>query len=167
MKAATLVFSDSGKTVHIKFANDKESFEFESKEEALFAICDCFNKEKITATEKDAFVKEIILSETLPDHRIKISLVPLILLAAFLGAMDTEEKIIDPDVRICECGAKMSHAHIYNGDGEKIGPPFHFKMDGMVYVESLLKEERITESDSAKLNTLITFLQLPESSMLN
>lgn len=177
MNKTKLVFSESGTTVSILFGNGKESLEFESKEEAIFAIHDCFKKGKITPDEVENFVKEITLSKKLPDRDSKLlSLLPLLLLSATLSAlikseefektMHPQEKIADPRADICNCGDYGPHGYIYDGE-KKVTPPFQFKSEGFYFVDKLLEQEAITEGDAAGLNTVIHLMKLPENPSLN
>lgn len=168
MKQAKLIFSMDRRTVHIEFANGKESLDFESKEEAIHGINECQARGKITKEEAKQFLKEISLADNLPNHNKTISLLPLMLLSAlFNSIMEEPEKVVDPYVELCDCGDKRPHAYVYNGNGKQISPLFQFKSDGLVIVEHLLRSERIDEGDSARLNTLINLLKLPEDSILN
>lgn len=171
MNKTELLFSENGAAVSIRFKNGKESLEFESKEEAIFAIHDCFEKGKITKDEVKTFIKQITLSK-LPDRDRRMPLLPLLLLSAALSAIieverdEEDQKITDPHVGLCDCGHNRPHAYIYNGN-EPVTPPFQFRSDGLYFVKNLLDAERITEGDAASLNTMIDLLPLPESSTLN
>jgi hypothetical protein len=175
---ATLNFSGNGRTVSIRFKNGSESLEFESKEEAIFAITECAKIGKITKEEARDFLKEITLAENLPDHDRTISLLPLLFLSALLSSgidedreeetQDREYKITDPYIQMCTCNKKKRpHAYIHNGNGDIISPLFQFRSDGLDFVSRLLETDRITEGDSAGLNTQIHLLTLPESPILN
>lgn len=169
---AKLIFLNGGKSVYIQFSNGSESVSFDSKAEAIAAIRDCVGLGKITKTDATKMEKAIVLAENLIDNdpmMLAGLAIPLMLLAA-LFADEPEEKepsIIDPYVALCKCGEKIPHAYIYNGDGKKISPPFRFKYEGLTFVERLLKTERISEGDSAGLNTMIDLLSIPEHPGLN
>ena len=158
-----LVFSSDGKSVHIEFKNGKESLEFYSKEEALIAIRDCYNINKITESEKSLFIKDIVLSD-LPEDVVSFA-IAMVLISLFEGAAAIA--ITDPYVEICTCGVKIPHAYIHNGDGTKIGPPFRFKNEGYGFVKKIQLSGAISQGDVARLNTLIDVLPLPEDPSLN
>jgi hypothetical protein len=164
-----LIFSDRGDSVFIKFANGSESLDFESKEEAIHAVSHCQILGKITKDEARQFLKEISLAENMPNHNKVLSLFPLIILSLLLNSRieQEQEEIFEPYVEICDCGHKTAHAYIYNGNKKVIGPTFQFKSEGFDIVQNLLTSGYIDEGDSARLNTLIDLLKLPESPILN
>lgn len=164
-----LIFSDEGNSAFIKFANGSESLDFESKEEAILAINHCQMLGKITKDEASQFLKEISLAENMPNHNKALSLFPSIILSFLLrsGIEQEQKEIFEPYVEICDCGHKIAHAYIYNGNKKVIGPPFQFKSEGFDIVQNLLTSGYIDEGDSARLNTSIDLLKLPESSILS
>jgi len=171
MKKPKLIFSNDGTSVHIKFLNGKESFDFESKEDALFALQQCLQRKKLTSDDVCRMYKEIILSEKLPECNSEVSFLRFAISGTFNNILeiDISQKIEieDPIVQMCDCGLKIKHAYIYNGNGDKIGLPFLFKTEGLSFVDHLLKHEHISEADSISLNILISFLPIPENASPN
>ncbi len=169
---AKLVFTDGGKSVYIQFSNGSESLSLESKVEALAAIEDCLRLGKLTKADADKLQKEIVLAEKLQNNDPKVlagfAISLMLFDALFADDLDEEDPLItDPYVALCDCGNKIPHAYVYNGDGTKIGMPFKFKNEGLLFVEHLFSTERITEGDRAELNTVIELLPIPDDPCLN
>lgn len=164
-----LVFSASGTSVCIQFTNGSESFDFDTKEDALYAVRDCATLGKITKEEEKIFIKEILLAPNLQNRKKELPLFPLLLLALLFEQEENDNgefHIKHPSVNMCPCGKKRPHAYIYDGE-VKVSLPFSFKSEGFALVKGLFEMKKITEADQISLRTLIDLLPIPESPTLN
>ncbi|HWC57548.1 MAG TPA: hypothetical protein VG621_01150 [Candidatus Paceibacterota bacterium] len=167
MEGNQLVFSENGKTASIKFKTGFESLDFDTKEEALGAIRDCYAKGKISKEEQDVFIEQIVLAKDMPSVPAGFSSFTRALNSALFGDNLHEEKIENPYTEMCNCDIKTPHAYIYNGNGEIVSLPFRFKSEGLVYVTYLQRRGCLSEKDTASLHALIDLLPLPEDPSLN
>lgn len=173
-----LVFSGDKKSVHIQFTNGSESIIYDTKEDILYAIDDCVEKEKITPAEADAMIKQVATSSMSmnSERRLPLPLMYLgaILAAALFGKSDTRKKnderkeIKEPYVEMCTCDVKPNHAYIHNGDGSiLIKAPFNTKNEGYGLVDLILEKGYIADGDASSLRTQIEMLPLLEDTHLN
>ncbi len=167
MNKAKLVFSKNGTSVHIEFSNGKESLEFESREEVLTAIDICRKNNKITEEEKDELVKAVMLEKRLPENGSKAFIIAITIIGKNDNHKENIRTIDNPSVDLCDCGKAPVHAYVYDDNDEKVGLPFLTKEEGYVLVKHLLDSNRITEGNSARLNTLIDMLHLPDNALMN
>ena len=151
-----LIFSEDGKSVHIQFANGKESFDFDTKEEAINAVLDCIKRKKISENEFSLFVEEIMFAENLESssssgvESIEISIDIKI------------PEIKDPYFKRCDCKSKMPHGHFYNGDGEIILPlAIEYQTQGQYITDLFCESEMIDERTRAHLNTMMEIAKIP------
>ena len=61
MGSNKLVFNSRGDSAWVEFANGKETVSWDTKEEALEALNDLFNKDRISEDEVKKFSKEITM----------------------------------------------------------------------------------------------------------
>lgn len=152
-----LVFSEDGKSVWIEFSNGKESFTFDTKEDAINAVLDCLKKKKISDKEVSIFMREIFLAEDLEWS----SLSNIKTIEISIGIKIP--KIDNPSFKRCCCKGILSvHGYFYNGDGRKILPfEINNQIEGQYVTDLLCESGEIDEITRSTLNTMIDLAGLP------
>lgn len=117
MNKAKLVFSKNGTSVHVGFSNGKESLEFETKEEALAAINDCYRHNKISKEEMEDLIKAVLLAKNFPEQDAETFIIVIALVS--IDKNEDNEMITDPYVEMCHCGKLPPHAYVYDGSDKK------------------------------------------------
>lgn len=164
---ASLNFNKNRDQVSIIFENGKESIYFETKEEALDALLDCRQKNKITADELNQFAKEVIYSNLIS---VLTKTIEFFLDSFKNQIVSKNEKEQNFYPELCNCANKSAapHAYIYNEHGDRVfRSPFFSKMEGYGFCEVLLSNEIINEDEYAHLKTEISLLKIPESNQDN
>ena len=107
-KRTQLIFSDDGTSVALHFANGAGSIIFETKEDAIYAVVDCFCKGRIHEDERIAFIVQIQASE-LP-HTNEPCRHTMLVLREIPGTGG--RMLIDPMFEMCTCSCAIPHGYI-------------------------------------------------------
>lgn len=162
-----LKFSLSGEAVWIEFDNGAETFECQSKEEALKMLIDLSESGKIEEDEKHLFTHQIILSDNLPIFS-KQEVIDLFVELMGGNVLVFQKKTIkDPRFEICECGELPCHGYVYDDEGNSIEDKLTTKADAEMLIDYMLETDIITEESHNSLKVLIDLSPLLEDASLN
>ena len=165
----TLVFDKNGKNAHLIFEDNSKSEIFNTKSEAVQAICGYFEEGKIEKYQFKELLSEVLTSESLPNGQSFVFFeIEILEVVPFEKEPAVVNKIPNPYVEMCEgCRLNIPHAYIYDSHGNRISRIFLNKADGLDLAEGLFLQDLITEGDSAQLKTLINMLPLMDSAESN
>lgn len=146
--------------VQIIFANGTESDFFETKEDALMALCDCFNQKRINQEELQIFTSQILESEEI------FSLVEIIVKITLGVSQKRKRKVMFlENVRpeICECKNPIPHGRLIDAENDSVSQDFLTKAEAYFWAELLFEKKQISEKNFENLKVEISLLKIPES----
>lgn len=158
-------------SVKIIFESGAESIYYDTKEEALKAVKDCHEKNKISGKEYNKFVEDISASD-LPSMIEGLASLAAMVIGAYITNLIEEaiEKgallsVKNPTFQICNCGKKPTHGYFYDDDNEKLSMEISSKQEAYMFIDKLEESEIITEGDASSLRVLVdlekNFLESP------
>ncbi|MCA9356374.1 hypothetical protein H6790_00855 [Candidatus Nomurabacteria bacterium] len=167
MGSNKLVFNSRGDSAWVEFANGKETVSWDTKEEALEALNDLFNKDRISEDEVKKFSKEIFLKETFPSIFDSVRIIGAIIALSHSSLEPDYKQIANPTFAVCDCGAKPIHGYFHDDDNNKAGMPVMFKNQARDFTNWLLKNGIVSEEGKTSLFVQIDMTELPEHPQVN